>query len=901
MAMIAILTATPSWGADLVKRADSRFQSQETDEAPDFRRHVVPLMGKLACNSRSCHGSFQGRGGFRLSLFGYDFKMDHDGLAAGDEPRIDLENPTKSLALLKPTEGEPHEGGKRMDVNSWEYNLFHAWIQKGGKQIKPEDPSFVRLDVSPSEILFNKDGQTSQLTVIAVWSDGSRENVTCLSRFKTNDDQVALIDGEGLVSASKPGDTHVVVFYDNGVQPISVIRPLSALAGENYPKVDTPTQIDKLVVNKLRKLGIVPSDQSSDAEFLRRVSLDLTGTLPTPDQVETFLADSNANKRAEIIETLMESPAYVAWWTTKICDFTGNNSDALANVTPVRGQSSQDWYDWVAKRVTENAPYDDLVEGIVMATGREQGQTYTEYSETMSKLYAKKSEGNFAERHTMPYYWARRTVRRPEEKALAFAYTFMGIRIQCAQCHKHPFDQWTQDDYKQFTNFFRRVNSGVDRRSRDEQQALLAKLDTKDLRGGQLRRRLGQLVRDGAVVPFDEVYVTPPSKRPVAKNNKNKKKNRRRTPQTPASAKVLGGEIVNLNELEDPRSALMEWLREKDNPYFARSFVNRVWANYFNIGIVEPPDDLSLANPPSNRELLDYLTSAFVENDYDMKWLHRTITNSRAYQASWKPNETNRADQRNFSHSIARRLPAEIAYDAIRQATAADKSLAALHTDLKSRTIAIAGASARGNRGNGPAYALTIFGKSIRESNCDCDRSSEPSLLQTLYLQNDRDLLSMIDRPRDGWIDELARSLKPAGNKGRQSKAVRQAAAKISQINKLFAGLQARKKKLVKEDNIEQVKELDKKIKRLKSQRNKQVAIVKKSRKEAEEAQPQKVASLDTASIVKQAYLRSLSRYPSESELKLSSQYIDEADDTVEGVRGLLWALLNTKEFIVNH
>jgi len=657
-------------------------------------------------------------------------------------------------------------------------------------------------------------------------------------------------------------------------------------------------------VQKLSKLGIVPSELADDAEFLRRVSLDMTGTLPSPWEVEEFLADSSPDKRAKKIDELLESPAYAAWWTTKLCDITGNNDDNLNNVTPVRSAASQEWYDWIHKRVAENTPYDELVAGIVLAKSRNEGEDFQTYSKNMSELYRKDSDKNFADdRETMPHYWARRNFRQPEERVIGFAYTFMGIRIQCAQCHKHPFDQWTQDDFKAFTGFFTNVRSGLNPESRDDYNKMLAELDLKGKRGNEVRRALPSLINDGKTVPFQEVYVVQPRRQ----NAGNRNRNRRGRGAVSSNATLLGGETIDLTEYEDSREPLMKWLRSKDNPYFARALVNRVWAGYFNVGIVNPPDDLSLANPPSNKALLDYLAEGFIDSGFDMKWLHREIANSRTYQLTWKPNETNRLDEVNFSHQVPRRLPAEAAYDAIVQATASDAAIKEMHEELDDRAIAIPGAGRRNRRG--PGYALTIFGRSVRESNCDCDRSSEASLLQTVFLQNDREVLGMIDN-RNGWLAQISKDLKtrfvpqaqPAPQQNGRNRA-RAARRQIANMQALIAKAETRLKNLQKAGKDDEAKELTRKM----AQFKRRMAFLRRRAggnnvpQNAAPEKGEKVADLDADAIVKQAYLRTLSRYPTAEELNRSREYITQADETINGIRGLLWALVNTKEFIVNH
>lgn len=881
MIRTAILTvvlagmSAPAW-ADapaVVPPIDQRFAPDDVDETPDFQRHVVPLLGRLGCNSRSCHGSFQGQGGFRLSLFGYDFKMDHEGLS----DRVDTEAPDESYALEKPLLRTPHRGGKRFEEGSWEHHVFLKWIGAGAKGL-PERPAALQgLEVTPSEIVFSRGDQKQALRAVAIWSDGTREDVTPLCRYQSNDEQVAGIDQNGLVSSGEPGDTHVVVFYDNAVVPVPVMRPVSPLTGQKYPPVATRTEIDRLVVEKLRKLGVVPAEVCTDAEFLRRVSLDVTGTLPTAREVEQFLADTSSDKRSRKIDELLDRPTYAAWWTTRLCDITGNNDDALVNVTPNRGQASQDWYNWIYRRVADNVPYDELMAGIALGIGRENGQSYLDYARQMSEIYRPGSGASYADRQTLAHFWARRTLRQPEERALAFAYTFMGIRIQCAQCHKHPFDQWTQDDYQQFQRFFTRVSFGQNRESRAEAEKLMAELGLQGQRGNDLRRSLPELLRKGKTVPFDEVYIGD------ARGGRN-----RDGAGSGETAKLLGGEVVDLSQYKDPREPLVTWLRDKNNYYFARAFVNRVWAAYFHRGIVEPPDDHSLANPPSNKPLLDYLTQAFIEHGYDMKWLHKEIVSSDTYQRSWQPNDTNRLEEKNFSRAVPRRLPAEVAYDAIRLATASDERAQAMQTSPEGRAIFIAGAGVR-NAQTGTNYALQIFGKSLRESNCDCDRSNEPSLLQTVFLQNDQELLELLDGNRNSWMYQLQRQLS-----GEPAPAARAEARRRPR------------------DYDRQIAQLKRAIERAEADGNQRLADESRARLEAYQArfespapprdQPQRAqAALGADELVREAYLRTLSRYPVPEELHRARQFVQESEDPLEGVRGLLWALLNTKEFIVNH
>ena len=870
-------------GPDIEPRIDERFVPG-TEETPDFRRHVVPLLGRLGCNGRACHGSFQGQGGFRLSLFGYDFTSDHESLVGGDAPRAVAGQPDTSLMLRKPLELDPHEGGHRLDEGSWQHRVLAAWIRAGAAADDDEPATFVGLDVEPRELVAHRRGDTRQLRAVAVWSDGSREDVTPLCRFQSNDDQVATIDEHGLVTAAGPGNGHVVVFYDNGVVPVEVLLPVSDLHGPRFPEVPTPTRIDELVVAKLRTLGEVPADLCSDTEFLRRASLDITGTLPLPEEIEAFLADTAEDKRARKVDELLERPGYAAWWATKFCDWTG------ANVRQMQNQAVDDerfaaeaWYEWIRSRLERNVPYDEIVEGIVLGRSRLDGESFDEFCSRMSGYLAAAGPAAFADNPSLPYYWSRRNFRTNEERALGFAYTFLGVRIQCAQCHKHPFDQWTQADFDRFENFFARVRYGEAPETKDRVKEMLEHLgvDPKEFRGNTLRKELERLVKkEEKVVPFRETFVVPPPPA-VAKKGKGNKPPRGKV-VTGRTAAVLGGEEFRIDEMDDPREALMDWLRSEDNPYFATAIVNRVWSGYFNVGIVEPPDNLSLANPPSNAPLLAELTAGFKASGYDLKWLHRQIATSRTYQLGWQTNETNRLDERNFARAVPRRIAAEVIYDALHAATASDADAGRLRDAVAERAIGDVTGQARGSQ-----YALGVFGRSVRDSNCDCDRSMEPSLLQTVYMQNDQELLTTIGR-KNGWVQEVVARFGPGSQPPADSaSALRKLERSLPRMEKRLATL----RETGKDKQAEQLQQqLAKTRQRLESLR---------AAATPETAPPFTQDEVDA--VVRQAYLRTLSRPPQPDELQAAAGYFQETADVAEATRDLLWALLNTKEFVVNH
>ncbi len=450
---------------------------------------------------------------------------------------------------------------------------------------------------------------------------------------------------------------------------------------------------------------------------------------------------------------------------------------------------------WIFSRLRENLAYDELIQRIVLAKGRSEGQSYDDYAVEVSAYFRDESPEDFTQRETMPHYWSRRTLNKPEEKALAFAHSFLGIRLQCAQCHKHPFAPWTQKDFKQFSQFFSNVQFGVtpDADKRYRELAKQVGLRIRGKNGSPVRKDVLRRAQAGRIVPWREIYIKPRS--------------------GPAKLSLLRSKIVELEATDDPREAIMQWMKEPDNPWFARAFVNRVWAGYFHVGIIDPPDDLSPSNPPSNPELLDWLTAGFVKNNYNMKWLHRQIVSSHAYWRSWKPNDTNREDRRNFSRAIPRRIPAEVVYDGLKQAVAASDQLDEVRSDLTRRAIGHLSMWLAGT------YGMHVFGKPDRALNCDCERVNQPTLLQSVFLQNDPLVEQRLEE--SGWIQEIA-DLEKAGEK------------------------------------------------------------------------------IDRSKLVRTAWLRTVNRPPTQREIERAEKHLADVDSLSEGMRDLLWALVNTKDFILN-
>ena len=909
----------------VVKTAQQRWQTVATADAASFRRHVIPLMARAGCSGRECHGSFSGRGGFQLSLFGYDFEKDHKQITDDQEHnvRVDLKDPVQSLVLTKPSlDGEEHKGKKRFEKGSWEYNLILRWIQDGAKNDVAETGQFERLDVSPKELVFKKSGDAIQLKVLAHWKDGTVEDVTQLTRFRTNDESVALVSDTGLVTAKTMGDTHIVAFYDNGVEPVPALLPVSDRVGVKFPAVKTRTKVDELVVAKLRKTGILPSENCTDMEFLRRVSLDVTATLPTTAEIQSFAADRAPDKRARKIDEMLARPTYAAWWTTKMCDYTGNNPRLIrgngGNGKNLNLEMSKQWYEWIYKRISENTPYDQIAAGIVLAVSRTSpDQSYKDFVAEMGSYFRKDSPADFTHRANLPWFWMRQNLQKPEEKALAFAHTFLGVRIECAQCHKHPFDQWTKTDFEHFQAFFSGIAYGggyggkgmtpkgvaaasgemtpasIRQDIKDNVTVSLAG-KTPDPKKNEDRKaeqnEVNRRITAGEPIPWDELFVDMKRVGQPMKQDKKDVKSDGRV----ITPKILGGEKVMMEQYNDPREPLMEWLRGRENPYFAKAFVNRVWASYFSRGIVEPVDDLNLANAPSNAELLNYLASGFIAHNFDMKWLHREILNSDTYQRSWKTNATNHLDEKNFSHAVIRRLPAEVVFDAIAMATASTARAEKFPTEYSERSIGPNATSGYG-KGGGDNYALGIFGKPVRETNCDCERTSDPTLLQTIYTRNDPGMLGKLEGTnRSGWMDEVRNQFGAPGE--RSPAAIRE---RLAQMNQKMTAMLKEPEKPAKGDAEagaryeEQMRQYENRVTEVNVRRGEMEKML------ADAEKPQRKLDVDTA--ISEVFLRTVSRPASADEFTQAKADITAAKTPVEGIRDLLWAMLNTREFMVNH
>ena len=423
----------------------------------DFERHIVGLLGKSGCSAGACHGSFQGKGGFRLSLFGYEPEKDFLALTrGGGGRRVNVAEPDKSLVLLKATGQVPHGGGKRFAADSWQARALRDWIAAGARHA-PGSGTATRLEVSPAERVLAKPGDSAKLSVRAKFADGTEADVTPFCELRAKDDSIADVSPLGEVRAARTGDTAIVASYRGLTATARVFVPVAG--GGPYPAVPEVNYIDREVFAKLKRLNVVPSDLATDEEFLRRVTIDTTGGLPSPEEVRAFVADKDARKREKLIDKLLAHPLHAALWATKMCDVTACNVDAMDGTPEERQRRARQWHDWFRHRFATNVPYDKIARGVLTATSRE-GHALKDWIEAEIERARASGDSSYAKRESLDLFWRRFEGEEffPLEKMAELTATaFLGVRLECAQCHRHPFDRWTQTDYRAFANTFGRV------------------------------------------------------------------------------------------------------------------------------------------------------------------------------------------------------------------------------------------------------------------------------------------------------------------------------------------------------------------------------------------------------------------------------------------------------------
>ncbi|HEX4795092.1 MAG TPA: DUF1549 and DUF1553 domain-containing protein [Humisphaera sp.] len=642
-----------------------------------FVRDIEPVLAAVGCNAGTCHGAAKGKNGFKLSLRGYDPEFDYAALAQDLQGRrINRVQPDQSLMLLKPTGAVAHEGRTLFHNDSRQYQLIYRWIEEGANfDPQPATARPNHLEVLPAEAAIDLPGRTQTMIVIAHYPDGTTRDVTRDAILTSNSTEVAKIAGNQ-ITALRRGEAAILVRYEGnyGVMNVSVMGDRRGYVFSPMPEYNL---IDKYINAKLEKAKILPSEECTDDEFIRRVYLDLTGIIPSADAAQAFIDDPTPSqeKRHKLVEQLLNSRDYVAFWSNRWADLLQCNSKALGE------KGVWVFREWIRQSIARNKPYDQFVHELITA----QGDSYTTPA--------------------VNYYRALRDTGKITEDV---SQTFLGVRFNCNKCHDHPFERWTQDQYYQFGAFFSRIAFKPGAMPGEE-------IVYASYNGGEVMHP-----RTGAVMQPTVPFGTEP-------------------------------DVQHAAVRED---AFATWLTSKENPLFARSYVNRVWSYFFGRGIIEPVDDIRASNPPVNPELLDALTADFIAHDFDARQLIQTIVGSRTYQLSVIPNRWNEDDKINFSHAIPRRLSAEQLRDAVAIATGTKDTIQGLPAGMRSVYMA---------DGLVEDDFLKLFGRPKRESACECERTSNVSLAHALNLVNGPVINNAVDSP-DSAIVKLA-ALEPDNHK----------------------------------------------------------------------------------------------------------------------------------------
>ncbi len=716
--------------------------AQESTKPASFINDVVPLLTKAGCNSGVCHAKAgNGQNGFKLSLLGFEPKEDFEYITKDSRGRrLSIAAPETSLLLMKAISKLPHGGGVRFQESSSEYAVLLNWIRNGAVYDAGSAPKLVSLELKPNRATV-KPWSEQQLKVIATYSDNSQRDVTQTALFETNDSAMAEVTPGGLVKVlDLPGKVSVMVRFQGRVSVFNASVPLGAAIDALPPSKNF---VDEAVFANLKELGIPPSSLCDDATFLRRVSLDLAGRLPTDEERLRFNASQDGQKRDLVIDDLLRSSEYADFFANKWTAMLKNRRDDASDII-----SNFAFHAWVRDSLLANKPYDQMVRELLAATGTVIANP--------------------------PVVWYKR-VKEPKQQVEDVAQLFLGVRMQCAQCHHHPFERWSQDDYYSFSAFFSQV--GRKPTATRGEDMIFHK------RGSASATN----IKSGAVL------------KPAA----------------------LGDTMPTIAADEDPRLKLADWMSSPNNPFFAKAVVNRYWKHFFRRGLIEPEDDIRDTNPPSNPELLAALEKHLIDSNFDLKSLIRTITGSHAYQLNASPNQYNITDQQNYSRYYPRRLQAEVFLDAIDDLTASRTEF----PNLPSGTRAIA---LPDNSYNNASPFLKVFGRPENESVCECERIQSSSLAQSLHLINANDIK-----------------------------------AKLSNVN-------GRAAKLAKShsSNVEAVRELY------------AVAFAREPRPEE---------------------LQAGIEFLAEPRLDPAGQPFDAMKAKQESFQDLIWALINTKEFLFNH
>ncbi|MGV3486552.1 MAG: DUF1549 domain-containing protein, partial [Planctomycetaceae bacterium] len=707
-----------------------------------FVNDVAPILTKAGCNAGTCHAKAgNGQNGFQLSLLGFEPQEDYEHLVLEARGRrLFPAAPENSLLLKKAAGKVPHGGGVRLEESSLGFQLIRDWIKQGARSDVGTAPKVLGIEVLPQRGTVERHGQ-QQLKAVAKYSDGSERDITSTALFESNDTAMAEVTPSGLVSVSDiPGKVAVMVRYQDKVAVFNASVPLGAAVD---PLSATKNFVDEWVFANLKDLGIPPSPVCDDATFLRRVSLDIAGRLPTDDEAKQFAASQDPDKREQVIDNLLRSPEYADFFASKWTAMLKNRRDDASDIT-----SNFAFFAWIRDSLLANKPYDQIVRELLAATGTVIANP--------------------------PVAWYKR-VKEPKQQLEDVAQLFLGVRMQCAQCHHHPFERWSQDDYYSLAAFFSQV--GRKPTSTRGEDMIFHKRGV----AGATNIKTGKVLRPAA----------------------------------------LGDELPPIAADEDPRLKLADWMGSPENPYFAKAVVNRYWKHFLHRGLIEPEDDIRESNPPTNPELLAALEQSFVESGYDLKALIRTITRSSTYQLSSTPNADNIADHQNYSRYYPRRLQAEVMLDAIDDLTGTRTEF----PNLPSGTRAIA---LPDNSYNKASPFLRVFGRPENESVCECERIQSSSLAQSLHLMNAADIKSKLTHAQ-GRANQMAQSDRPDEDK----------------VRDLY-----------------------------------QLAFARAPRSDE---------------------LKTALEYLAEPRVNSAGQPLDARKATAENFQDLIWALINTKEFLFNH
>ncbi len=626
-----------------------KVEQSATEWPISFSLDVMPVLNKAGCNTGSCHGAARGKDGFRLSLFGYDPEGDYHRITRENfGRRINLALPDDSLMLEKSAGRVPHTGGERFTSSSQSYQTMVKWLKAGA----PKDPTTVAkvigLEIHPTQSVLEGAGASQRLNVRAIYSDGTDRDVTDMASYMSSNDGAAKVGATGMITADKRGEAFVLARYEDfsvGSQVLVIPKD----AKFEFPKVPENNYIDTLVNNKLKKIRITPSDICDDATYLRRITLDIVGKLPSMEEVQAFGADADPKKREKKIDELLGRKEFTQMWVMKWAELLQIRTDN----NQFQYKSALHYYDWLADQFAQNRPMNEMVQDLLTASG-----------------------GTFANPAGNFYKVETDTLKMTEN----VAQIFMGMRIQCAQCHNHPFDRWTMNDYYSFASFF-----------------------------AQVGRKTGEDNRETVVFNRATGGVSHPV------GNRDMK------------PKFLGGDLPEMKTGEDRRAALAKWLASPENPFFAKNLANIVWGHFLGQGIVEPVDDVRISNPPSNPELLEELGKRFAASGYNFRQLVRDICASRTYQLTTKANASNTEDTRNFAKGNIRRMRAEVLLDCLNQVTAGRE---------KFRGLPIGASAVEIVDGRTSTFFLTTFGRATRDTVCSCEVQMEPNLSQALHLLN---------------------------------------------------------------------------------------------------------------------------------------------------------------------